>query len=66
MCKLYIICQSREIENCFIAVSNIIQELEKSFQAVVVINKQLYKNLKHYIVMLEKTSILNKSTLFSP
>jgi len=37
-----------------------IQELEKSFQAVVVINKKVKQN----IVMLAKTNILNKSTLF--
>ncbi|KAE9544529.1 hypothetical protein AGLY_000070 [Aphis glycines] len=47
-----------------LAVSNIIQELEKSFQAVVVVNKKLHNNVKQNIVMLAKTNILNKSTLF--
>uniref|UniRef100_A0A2S2NIA2 THAP domain-containing protein 9 n=2 Tax=Schizaphis graminum TaxID=13262 RepID=A0A2S2NIA2_SCHGA len=45
-------------------VSLIIQELEKSFQAVVVINKKLHNNVKQNIVMLAKKNILNKSTLF--
>jgi len=45
-------------------VSLIIQELEKSFQAVVVINKKLQNNVKQNIVMLAKKNILNKSTLF--
>ncbi|KAE9523184.1 hypothetical protein AGLY_016417 [Aphis glycines] len=47
-----------------LAVSNIIQELEKSFQVVIVINKKLHNNVKQNIVMLTKTNILNKSTLF--
>ncbi|KAE9539557.1 hypothetical protein AGLY_004809 [Aphis glycines] len=47
-----------------LAVSNIIQELEKSFQVVVVINNKLHNNVKQNIVMLAKTNILNKSTLF--
>jgi len=49
-----------------LAVSNIIQELEKSFQAVVVINKKLHNNVKQNIVMLAKTNILNKSIFFFP
>jgi len=45
------------------AVSLIIKELEKSFQAIVVIKKKLHKNVKQSVIMLTKKNILNKNSL---